>query len=93
MTEASASLAGNLTYSWSVAEVLSHLRTLVSSVPDVRITSSVGPGRWPCLTVGCAPCGTGCGGWKPQRDPSRLRGLVNDRKELGGEGLEVELVA
>jgi hypothetical protein len=33
------------------------------------------------------------GGSKPERDLGRLHGLVNDREELGGEGVEVDLVA
>src|SRR5215218_7872263 len=53
---------------------------------------SVGPSSWPCLTTGCAR-GAGCGGSKPQRDPGRLHGLINDGKELGGEGVEVDLIA
>ena len=32
-------------------------------------------------------------GLKPERDPGRLHGLVNDRQQLGGEGIEVDLVA
>jgi hypothetical protein len=28
-----------------------------------------------------------------QRHPGRLHGLVNDRQELGGEGIQVDLVA
>src|SRR5215216_1450459 len=54
--------------------------------------SSVGPGRWPCLTASGAR-GTRCRGSKPQRDQAWLCGLVNDRKQLGGEGVKVELVA
>jgi hypothetical protein len=33
------------------------------------------------------------GGSKPQRDPGRFHGLVNDRQQLGREGVEVDLVA
>ena len=32
-------------------------------------------------------------GSKPQRDPGRLHRLVNHRQQLGGEGIEVNLLA
>src|SRR5512133_366183 len=60
--------------------------------PEVRITSSVGPSSWRCLTAGCAK-GVVWGGSKPKRDPGRLHGLLDHRQQLAGQGLQVDLLA
>src|SRR5829696_9592444 len=53
---------------------------------------SVGPGSRPWRTGSCAR-GAVWGGSKPDRDPGWLHGLVDDRQQLAGEGVEVDLVA
>jgi hypothetical protein len=58
---------------------------------EVR-TWSVDPPSRPRLTMGCVR-GAVWGRSKPQPDPGRLHGLVNDRQQLGREGIEVDLVA